>query len=87
MKKSKYFVIIPILITLTAYCAYKVYNAQHSEIIIDYVAFLGGIFLAIEATYKILRSKESVWPEQSSRLLRLAIGTCVFSIHTLQFMR
>ena len=87
MKINKVSVIIPPLIALTVYCAHQVYNAPYSEIIIDYIAFFAGIFLAIEAIYTIVLSNNIVWPHQLSGLLRLAIGTCIFSIHTLQFIR
>ncbi|RKY41955.1 MAG: hypothetical protein DRP85_04425 [Candidatus Makaraimicrobium thalassicum] len=75
------------LITITWGITCRVFDSQFAEITIDWFAFLAGIFLAAEGTCKILKSSGPFFPGQFLRTLRVIIGTCVFTIHLLQFMR
>jgi hypothetical protein len=84
IKKTAFMIL---LILATFFGALEIYNSYHSEVIIDYVAFFGGIFIAVEAVYRIIKSKSPIWPGQATRVLRAMIGTCIFTIPTLQFMR
>ncbi|MFH1846783.1 MAG: hypothetical protein ABH869_04425 [Candidatus Omnitrophota bacterium] len=87
MKKR---IIIPILITLillTGFITFRVFETTFAEITIDWFAFLAGIFLVLESGYKLIKIKTSFFPDQLLRTFRLIIGTCVFTIHLLQFMR
>ncbi len=76
-----------IMIAVTAYITCNVFETSFAEITIDWFAFLAGIFLAIEGIYKIYKSKTPFFPNQLLRTLRVIIGTCVFTIHLLQFIR
>ncbi|MDD3088529.1 MAG: hypothetical protein PHT95_01100 [Candidatus Omnitrophica bacterium] len=55
--------------------------------VIDWMAFFFGIFLIAEATTGIIRQKGTYIPDQLARTFRIIIGTSVFTIHLLQFMR
>ena len=64
-----------------------VFETTFAEVTIDWFAFLAGIFLMTEATWRILASKERFFPGQLTRLFRAIIGMNIFTIHLLQFMR
>jgi hypothetical protein len=64
-----------------------VFETPFAEVSIDWFAFVAGIFLMTEATWRILASKERFFPSQLTRLFRAIIGMNVFTIHLLQFMR
>lgn len=68
--------------------------------VIDWAAFSYGIFLMIEGLTRMATSahahagrlaqagsRRPAWIDQSTRALRVIIGSCVFTIHLLQFMR
>ena len=77
-------IIFVLLITAwTVIC--KVFETPFAEYTIDYFSFFVGIFLVIEAASKILTSKDSSALCQTSRLIRISLGTCIFSIHWFQF--
>jgi len=58
-----------------------------TQSLIDWTAFAAGIFLMTEGTFRIFSTKNPSLPTQLLRGTRLTIGTCVFAIHLLQFMR
>ena len=88
MKKTTLFTIIFVfLIALTGYVTWKVFGSNFAEVTIDWFAFLAGIYLVIEGIYSIVRYKAPIFPTQLRRATRVIIGTCVFTIHLLQFMR
>jgi hypothetical protein len=54
---------------------------------IDWSAFSSGVFLMAEAIYRIFTARNAVLRDQVLRGVRMVIGSCVFTIHLLQFMR
>ncbi len=77
------------LIHLSQFMKYRVFSRQIAEITIDYkdyFAFFMGIFLLAESLYKISASKAPLFPAQFPRILRAVIGTCLITIHIVQFM-
>jgi uncharacterized protein YjeT (DUF2065 family) len=78
-----------IAIHLDQFLRYRVMSSEFPVIKIDwvdYVALSAGLFLIVEGTVKILRSKAFVFPGQISRLFRILIGVTVFMIHVIQFL-
>lgn len=76
-------------IHLLQFMKYRVFSSQIMEITIDYkdyFAFSAGIFLIAEGLYGISGSRAPLFPGQFLRILRVMIGTCLFTIHLLQFM-
>jgi len=61
--------------------------APLTQSLIDWTAFSASIFLIIEGLLRMFLTKEHSTPEQFLRSARVIIGTCVFAIHLLQFMR
>jgi hypothetical protein len=55
--------------------------------IIDWTAFSFGIFLTVEGWLRISSSEGASPSDQLMRTMRVAIGSSVFTIHLLQFMR
>jgi len=54
---------------------------------IDYFSLAAALFLIIEGFYGIKRYKnEPYLPNQLLRHIRIIIGTCVFTIHLLQYI-
>jgi hypothetical protein len=87
MKKLGICLSIAALLTLTFIVTCKVFDSNFAEATIDWFAFLAGIFLMVEAIYKLATDKAANLTNKSLRIFRAVIGTCVFTIHLLQFMR
>ena len=75
------------LITLTFVITCRVFDSKFADETIDYFAFVAGIFLAAEGVYKLITSRPQAICHIILRTLRVAVGTCIFTIHLLQFMR
>ncbi len=86
-KTSLTIVVLAILIATAWIATCGIFDSPFAEIAIDWLAFLAGIFLIVEGIYKMLRSKVVFSTDQLLRAFRVVIGTCVFTIHVLQFMR
>jgi len=87
---SKTFKILIIIIALmfgAFFMTCELFDSHFAKLTIDWFAFLAGVFLIIEGLYRIFSTKDQFFPLQFSRLIRVSIGTCVFTIHLLQFMR
>lgn len=82
-------IIIGLLVLMTiAGCIICVaFDTKFADLTIDWVSFIAGIFLIAEGLYKIFSSKQPLLRDQILRSIRVFIGTCVFTIHLLQFMR
>ncbi|MFH1797898.1 MAG: hypothetical protein ABH844_00915 [Candidatus Omnitrophota bacterium] len=87
MNKLIFLPALAVIVAVTVYITCGVFGTSFAEVTIDWFAFLAGIFLAIEGTYRICTSKAAFFPNQFLRTLRVIIGTCVFTIHLLQFTR
>ncbi|MDD5634321.1 MAG: hypothetical protein PHW46_03495 [Candidatus Omnitrophica bacterium] len=87
MKNLVWACVIILLIAAAALGSFFIYRSPYAGIIIDCVAFVAGIFLLFEASYKIIISKRSIFPGQLNRVFRAVIGMCIMTIHLLQFMR
>ena len=87
MKKNYWIILLAVLLFTGFMAICELFDSNFAKLTIDWFAFLAGIFLVIEGLYKILTSKTSTLGNQFLRFIRLAIGTCLFTIHLLQFMR
>lgn len=87
MKKVVGIALIAVIITITFVITCRVFDSLFAEITIDWFAFSAGIFLIAEGLYKIFYSKDPSIQTQLLRVVRVIIGTCIFTIHLLQFMR
>ncbi|MFH1395666.1 MAG: hypothetical protein ABIH09_05875 [Candidatus Omnitrophota bacterium] len=65
----------------------KILESAFTQSFIDWTAFIAGIFLLVEGLFSLSLKKNFSWKNQGLRLIRTIIGTCVFTIHLLQFMR
>jgi len=74
-----------VLTAFTVTCG--VFDSHFADLTIDWFAFIAGSFLVAEALYQIFTSKDPLLRDQLFRAFRIIIGTCVFTIHLLQFMR
>ncbi|MFH1837657.1 MAG: hypothetical protein ABH862_06060 [Candidatus Omnitrophota bacterium] len=74
-----------IVITFSVTC--RVFESSFAEATIDWFAFLAGIFLMVEGLYKFFTFPSPLLRDQIMRMFRVIIGTCVFTIHLLQFTR
>lgn len=77
--------IILIFLSFMVTCA--VFDSRFALETIDYFAFFAAIFLILEAMYKLITMPKAPLSDKILRTIRLIIGTCVFTIHLLQFMR
>ena len=74
---------IAIASTITVY----VFNTPFAHNTIDYFSFVAALFLIIDGIYKIRHYKaEPYFPDHFLRHLRIIIGTCVFTIHVMQYV-
>jgi hypothetical protein len=55
-------------------------------IIIDILAFIAGLFLIIEGFYKLYKYKESSLKLQLTRIIRVAFGCAIVTLHIMQFL-
>lgn len=65
----------------------EIISSPLKQALIDWFAFSSGIYLIVEGIYGIFRSRSIIIKNQLLRVFRVLIGTCVFTIHLLQFMR
>ena len=84
MKKLYSVAVIFIFMGIAAVITAYIFNTRFAKVTIDAWSFFAASFLIIEALYKIYVSKESFWPNQFFRVLRIIIGVCIFTIHTCQ---
>lgn len=54
--------------------------------IIDYLAFLGALFLIIEGLIRIIQHPDTLLIRQLTRILRIVLGCSITTIHILQVM-
>ncbi len=86
-KKIPRIITMSIILVLSFLGNCWLFDTPFAEISIDWFAFLAGIFLMVEATWKIMKSEERLFPSQLLRIFRAIIGMNIFTIHLLQFMR
>ena len=53
---------------------------------IDLLAFLASIFLMIEGFYRIYEHKNALIKTQFTRAIRVAFGSAIFTLHSMQFI-
>lgn len=86
-KKLWLAVALAVLITIALSATCELFDTRLAELTIDWFSFLAGGFLVIEGLYKIFSSEKPLLRDQVFRTFRVIIGTTVFTIHLLQFMR
>lgn len=55
-------------------------------ITIDFLAFFAALFLVIEGFYRISEHKTASLKRQSTRIIRIAFGCAILTLHIIQFM-
>ena len=66
----------------------NIISSDFMKYLIDWVAYFYGVFLVSEGTVRFIRQDEAMSCEdQVFRVLRIVIGSSIFTIHLLQFMR
>ncbi|MEK6872169.1 MAG: hypothetical protein AABX16_04670 [Nanoarchaeota archaeon] len=74
--------------------AYVQWNGQNNvlgcsyldPIIIDVLAFSAGLFLVIEGCARILEHPSATLRRQSTRIIRVAAGCAILTLHIMQFV-
>jgi len=79
------FLLALIILTFSITC--KVFDSRFALVTIDYFAFFAGLFLIVEGMYKLTYNKSDSVKDKILKGIRVVIGTCVFTIHLLQFMK
>lgn len=77
-------------VVISAFAAFftkKIFFSVSGPVVVDYWAFGAGILLVGEGLWRIRTSQENTLLISSFRLLRIAMGICIFTIHFLQFVR
>lgn len=87
MKRLTIFTSYAVLIVFAFIVTCKVFDSRFAEVTIDYFAFFAGIFLVGEGIYKIPKARARGISEVVLTTVTIIIGTCIFTIHLLQFMR
>ena len=54
--------------------------------IVDILAFIAALFLIIEGTFKIIIHGNANWKWQLSRVVRVAFGCAILTLHIMQFI-
>ncbi len=87
MKKHIIYITTSILVSIIAVAITAfVFNTRFGKLTVDVWAFGVALFLIVEALYKILLLKDTFWPYQFMRLIRIIIGVCIFTIHICQII-
>jgi len=55
-------------------------------IIIDFLAFSAGLFLVIEGLARIYEHKPASFKRQLTRMIRIALGFAILTLHIMQFI-
>lgn len=55
-------------------------------ITVDYLAFIAGFFLIFEGIYRLHEHKYAPLSKQFTRILRIAFGCSIVTLHILQFL-
>lgn len=71
----------------TFYMTRRIFFSVSGPVVVDYWAFVTGVFLAGEGLWSMMRTKGDYFLVHFSRLLRISIGVCIFTIHLFQFTR
>jgi len=80
-------VAIAFTILIAAAITIAVFNTPFARSTVDYFSFFAGAFLVADGFYKIRRyADESYFPDQFIRHLRIIFGTCIFTIHFMQYV-
>ncbi|MDP8266388.1 MAG: hypothetical protein P9M07_05520 [Candidatus Aceula meridiana] len=78
-----------------SYLAYSIQRAASSvfdscsyldPVVIDIVSLAAGSFLCLEAIFDIVSHQESAIKNQLARCFRMALGSCIVTIHIMQFI-
>jgi len=89
--KKNIFKIVTVVIALTiaiavVICA-SIFSTDFARNTIDYFSFFAALFLIVDGFYKIRHYRdEPYFPDQLIRHFRIIIGTCVFTIHVMQYI-
>ena len=88
MKKRLLLVLCFAVLMMIAFCivCYS-FDTKFADLTIDWVAFVAGIFLMIEGSWRLFTTNDPFFPLQLFRIIRAIIGVNIFTIHLLQFMR
>ena len=65
----------------------EILSSPLKQALIDWFSLSFGIYLIVEGIYGIFKSRSVIIRNQLLRIFRVLIGTSVFTIHLLQFMR
>ncbi|MFC1668479.1 hypothetical protein ACFL1T_03755 [Chlamydiota bacterium] len=87
MNKLSLFITSVLLMAITAFFTYKTFFASFGPVLVDYVAFLAGIILVMDATLAFRNNKESRKSSFVFPFIRIIIGVCIFTIHLMQYLR
>ena len=79
--------VIVLTIVIASVVTAFVFNTSFAHSTIDYISFLIAFFLIAEGFYKIKHYREELYfPNQLMRHVRIVIGTCIFTIHIMQYV-
>lgn len=87
MKKISHLSVLLFLIILGFIVAWWGFDSRLAKMSVDWLAVLAGIFLMIEAGYRIMSTSDPVFPLQMFRGMRGLIGASIFTIHLIQLLR
>ncbi len=64
-----------------------IFRTPFARSTVDYFSFFAGFVLIVDGFYKIRRyADEPYFPNQFIRHLRIIFGTCIFTIHIMQYL-
>lgn len=79
--------LIVFTIALASVICALIFNTDFARKTIDYFSFFAAIFLIVDGFYKIGHYRnEPYFPNQLVRHFRIIIGSCVFTIHVMQYI-
>jgi len=77
---------IVVCIAIASAVTTRIFNTSFAHNTVDYFSFFAAFFLIIDGFYKIIHYKsEPYFPNQFVRHVRIILGTCILTIHILQY--
>jgi len=76
-----------LIVLIAAAITAAIFNTSFARGAVDYFSFFAGLVLVADGFYKIHRyADEPYFPNQFIRHLRIIFGTCIFTIHFMQYL-
>src|SRR3989344_6136133 len=94
LKKTLIFTIASCVIVILAVVYVQIYGQNKivsgcsylDPVTVDFLAFFAALFLVLEGFARIFEHKSASLKRQSTRIIRIAFGCAILTLHVIQFL-